>query len=98
MRKIRAGLLSSVSFAFKVTGQRWSDDGALRTITAVDINRGDVSVVNQGANDATTVDARSRRSPGTGNLGLLQARLRAIKIRASAGGDDDDGPAQSSRH
>jgi len=43
VRKIRAGLLSSMTFAFKVTGQRWSDDGALRTITAVDINRGDGS-------------------------------------------------------
>jgi len=83
MRKIGTGLMDQASFAFKVTKQAWSDDYTQRTIQAVDINRGDVSVVNQGANAATSVDARSRgrRRPGVAPLSLYQARARALKMR-----------------
>jgi HK97 family phage prohead protease len=82
VKKIRAGLLDQMSFAFKVTKQTWSDDCTLRTIQAVDINRGDVSVVNQGANDATSVDARSRGRRGRGvSLATYQARARALQLR-----------------
>jgi len=80
MAKLRGGLLDQASFAFRVIRQTWSDDRTQRTIEEVSLDRGDVSIVNYGGNPTTSVDARSRR-PGTGDLGLYQARLRAIKIR-----------------
>ena len=79
--KIRSGLLDQMSFAFKVTKQKWSDDNTLRTIQAVSLDRGDVSVVNYGASPTTSVDARGRRRPSGYPLDLALARARALKLR-----------------
>jgi phage head maturation protease len=54
---IRDGNVDEMSFAFRVTRQQWSPDYDQRDIQEVDIHRGDVSVVNFGANPATSVDA-----------------------------------------
>jgi HK97 family phage prohead protease len=50
------GAVDEMSFAFRVPEGRsiWSPDFDQRDITEVDINRGDVSVVNFGANPSTT--------------------------------------------
>ena len=49
---------------------------------AVDMNRGDVSCVNQPANPAAKiVDARSGRKPGGAPLSLYQARAAALRLR-----------------
>ena len=58
-RKINSGLMDQCSFAFRVTRQNWSEDYDVREITEVDLNRGDVSVVNYGANPNTSVVMRS---------------------------------------
>jgi HK97 family phage prohead protease len=57
------GDVDEMSFAFRVTEQMWAehpdwegDEMSLRRITAVNIHRGDVSVVTFGANEATDVD------------------------------------------
>jgi HK97 family phage prohead protease len=81
LRKIQSGLLASMSFGFRVTKQTWSDDRTLRTIQAVDLNRGDVSVVGQPANHATTVDARGRRNGQASPLSLYVYRARALALR-----------------
>ena len=81
MSKIRAGLLDQMSFAFRVTKQNWNETAASRTIQAVDLDRGDVSVVNYGASPTTSVDARSRRRPNGGPLNLYQARADALRLR-----------------
>lgn len=47
------GDLDEMSFAFRVTRQEWSPDWTQRDITEVNLNKGDVSVVNYGANPAT---------------------------------------------
>lgn len=47
------GDLDEMSFAFQVTRQSWSADYAQRDITEVNLNKGDVSVVNYAANPAT---------------------------------------------
>jgi phage head maturation protease len=52
--------VDEMSFAFRVTRQMWSPDYDQRDILEVDIHRGDVSVVNFGANPATTVGAAMR--------------------------------------
>jgi hypothetical protein len=49
--------------------QDWNSDRSERKITEVSLDRGDVSVVNYGANPNTPVLARSRGTR-TGNLSL----------------------------
>ena len=55
--------ISEMSFAFRVVQQQWSPDYTQRDILEVDINGGDVSTVNKGAN------------PGTGGLVSLRAMV-----------------------
>lgn len=57
-RKVETGLLRECSFAFQAIDQEWSNDYTDRTLTQVSINKGDVSVVNFGANDGTNIAAR----------------------------------------
>ena len=47
---LERGDVDEMSFAFRVTRQQWSPDFDQRDILEVDIHRGDVSVVNFGAN------------------------------------------------
>ncbi|WBP87045.1 HK97 family phage prohead protease [Kitasatospora cathayae] len=47
------GDVDEMSFGFRVTSQEWSPDWTQRDITEVDLHKGDVSVVNFGANPAT---------------------------------------------
>jgi HK97 family phage prohead protease len=54
------GSVDEMSFAFRVTRQMWSPDYDQRDILEVDLNRGDVSVVNFGANPATSVQPALR--------------------------------------
>ncbi|MGW7239731.1 HK97 family phage prohead protease [Streptomyces sp. NPDC054804] len=54
---IEDGSVDEMSFAFRVVRQMWSPDYDQRDILEVDIHRGDVSVVNFGANPATSVGA-----------------------------------------
>lgn len=48
------GDVDEMSFAFRVIRQQWSPDYDQRDITEVSLHKGDVSVVNYGANPATT--------------------------------------------
>ena len=57
---IEDGDVDEMSFAFRVTRQMWSPDYDQRDILEVDLHRGDVSVVNFGANPATSVGAAMR--------------------------------------
>lgn len=52
---IEDGNLDECSFAFRVTRQQWSPDYMQRDILEFDLDRGDVSVVNYGANPATLI-------------------------------------------
>jgi len=60
--KIQNGLAREMSFSFSVlggdSGQRWSDDRSRRELLALDIDGGDLSVCDHGANAATRVDVR----------------------------------------
>lgn len=58
-RKVERGLMDEMSFAFWVTRQNWSADYTQRDVLEVNLHRGDVSVVNYGANPATSVALRS---------------------------------------
>ena len=49
------GDLDEMSFAFRTVRHDWSEDGGLRTLLEVNIDKGDVSVVNNGANPNTRI-------------------------------------------
>jgi len=83
MRRISAGPIAGASFAFRVTKQTWSDDRTLRTIQAVDINRGDVAICNQGANDAAFVDARLRAEQGANDATFYRLLAQASALGAT---------------
>jgi Escherichia/Staphylococcus phage prohead protease len=57
---IEDGNVDEMSFAFRVVRQQWSPDYDQRDILEYNIHRGDVSVVNFGANPETSVDAALR--------------------------------------
>lgn len=74
---ISDGDVDEMSFAFRVTRQQWSPDFDQRDILEVDIHRGDVSVVNFGANPATSVALRAQDLDrlGDDDVRALMARL-----------------------
>ena len=55
---VRDGDIDQMSFAFRVDDQAWNDRYTEREIRAVDLDRGDVSAVNFGANPSTAISAR----------------------------------------
>jgi HK97 family phage prohead protease len=57
--KMLRGDMDEMSFAFRVKAQEWNDDETERRITEVSLHKGDVSVVNFGANPATSAQLRS---------------------------------------
>lgn len=52
-------LVDEMSFAFMLLDGTWNDDYSVFRITEADINRGDVSAVNYGANPYTSITARA---------------------------------------
>lgn len=73
--------VDEMSFAFRVpTGKsQWSPDYDQRDIVEVDMHRGDVSVVNFGANPATSVDAM--RSADFDRLDPDEARTLIARLQ-----------------
>lgn len=57
--KMERGDMDEMSFAFRVKSDAWSDDDTERTLTEVSLHKGDVSVVNFGANPATSAQLNS---------------------------------------
>jgi HK97 family phage prohead protease len=53
--KMDRGDLDEMSFAFYTIRDKWSDDESKRRLEEVSIHKGDVSIVNYGANPATSV-------------------------------------------
>jgi HK97 family phage prohead protease len=57
--KMDRGDMDEMSFAFRVKQDEWSDDYTQRRLMEVSLHKGDVSVVNFGANPATSVQLNS---------------------------------------
>jgi HK97 family phage prohead protease len=87
------GDVDEMSFAFRVPQGKsiWSPDYDQRDITEYNLHRGDVSVVNFGANPATEVGLRAQdidhMTPDAARA--LYKRLQAVVVGI---GDDDDDP------
>jgi HK97 family phage prohead protease len=63
--KMERGDLDEMSFAFRTVRQEWNEDYTERRLLEVNLDKGDVSVVNNGANDKTRIritDARDALS------------------------------------
>ena len=85
---IADGLVDEMSFAFLLNDGDWNEDYDEFKITEADINRGDVSAVNYGANPYTSIAARSsdwladiERVPvvvARAALDRIQSRLDAV--------------------
>lgn len=56
------GDINQMSFAFMIVRGQWSPDYTEYTILEVDLDRGDVSAVNYGANPYTSISARAKQA------------------------------------
>ena len=85
-------LITEMSFAFMIgeDGAKWNDDYTELTLLELDINRGDVSAVNYGANPYTSIGSRSaeiiREIRGL-PAGAMPAALSAISTVVTEAGD-----------
>ncbi|MFF0597911.1 HK97 family phage prohead protease [Streptomyces antibioticus] len=57
--KMRRGDMDEMSFGFRVKRQEWNEDYTERRLLEVSLHKGDVSVVNFGANPATSAEINS---------------------------------------
>lgn len=57
--KMERGDMDEMSFAFRTKRDRWSEDDSERRLLEVSLHKGDVSVVNFGANPATSAVLRA---------------------------------------
>jgi HK97 family phage prohead protease len=75
---IEDGNVDQMSFGFRVVRQEWSPDYDERAMVELNLDRGDVSAVNYGANPATSVAAqRAFRSVRGSKIARLSGELRA---------------------
>jgi HK97 family phage prohead protease len=86
---MQRGDIDEMSFAFRVSAQTWSPDWMQRDITEVDLNKGDVSAVNYGANPATAgAVLRSRDIAALHARGEISAEQAEALMRMFRQGDD----------
>lgn len=77
------GAVDQMSFAFRIVNGRWSEDYLTYTITEVDLNRGDVSAVNYGANPDTSISARTKQGiEAVENLSGVPLDILAERVAA----------------
>lgn len=78
---ISDGDIDQMSFAFRIVRGQWSPDYTEYRILEVDLDRGDVSAVNYGANPNTSISARAKQALAAVEE-LPPSVLRAVAARA----------------
>ena len=83
---VERGDLDEMSFAFRVLRQEWNSDYDRRWINEVSLDKGDVSLVNYGANPTTggTVTMRQRFTRSHEPMDLRRVLIRLLELRAGA--------------
>ena len=76
--------LSQASFKFWITAGQWSPDYTEFRIAETDMNDGDVSAVNFGANPAAWTELRGARKPSQDLRAATRRALRAASVRLQA--------------
>ena len=84
--KMERGDMDEMSFAFRVKADQWSDDDTERTLTEVSLHKGDVSVVNFGANPATSAQLNSA-ADALEVLAALDPEAAMAELRSGDGVD-----------
>lgn len=82
--KFRRGDLDEMSFAFRVNDQVWSSDYSDRTITQVNLHRGDVSIVTFGANPFTMAQLRAALADESVRAQLIAEDPEAARVLTTA--------------
>lgn len=92
--------ITEMSFAFRIRRGQWNPDYTTYTILEVDIDRGDVSAVNYGANPFTSIAARTQQVidgidhlegvPLQAAYARIQARIQAERGAADAAPAEQD--------
>lgn len=83
---VERGDLDEMSFAFRVLRQEWNADWDRRWITEVSLDKGDVSLVNYGANPHTGGTVSLRQRLGTRSGAGRYDRVVAMAVAADADG------------
>lgn len=78
--KMRRGDMDEMSFAFRTVRQELNQDESVRRLLEVNIHKGDVSVVNFGANDATRVQLR-KLTDAVALLGVVDPDEALAEVR-----------------
>lgn len=79
-RKMDRGLLDEMSFAFWAKRNTWNDDYTERDIVEASIDKGDVSIVNYGANPATAGASLRKRAQEQGlSAGVYLDALKEMR-------------------
>lgn len=80
------GDLDEMSFAFRVMRQEWNNDYTRRWINEVSLDKGDVSLVNYGANPTTggTVAMRQRLGTRRDPMDIRRFCVRLLEVRLGA--------------
>lgn len=78
LRSKPAGVIDQCSFGFRVTRQTWDESYENRDILEVNLNRGDVSIVNQGANPTTSFSMRSLLTADPGEIEAMRPELTRL--------------------
>jgi HK97 family phage prohead protease len=91
---IEDGNVDEMSFAFRVMRQQWSPDWTQRDILEYNIDRGDTSVVNFGANPETSIALRGqdldRMEPTAARALMARLAQRVQVVVVDTDPDDDD--------
>lgn len=101
--KVERGDVDQMSFAFRTIRQEWNQEETDRVLTELSLDRGDVSIVTNGANANTSVQLRTledalamlaRAEPGqlveARGLGSIVAAQKVLAQALSQRGDDSD--------
>lgn len=93
---ISDGDIDQMSFAFRIIRGQWSPDYTEYRILEVDLDRGDVSAVNYGANPNTSIAARAKQALAAVE-DLPMTVLRALVARGEERLGETPHPEQSAR-
>ncbi|MFE6362967.1 HK97 family phage prohead protease [Streptomyces sp. NPDC057806] len=84
--KMKRGDMDEMSFGFRVKRQEWNEDYTERRLLEVSLHKGDVSVVNFGANPATSAEINSA-ADALEILAALDPEAAMAELRSADGVD-----------
>lgn len=84
--KVERGDVNQMSFAFRTIRQEWDEEETKRTLMELSLDRGDVSIVTNGANPETSVQLR-HLDEAIALLSAMDPDEAALELRAMSEGE-----------